>query len=245
MKTVLALGALAALAAAATGSQIVYTQSFDGPLGSEWSGVKTTESVFNFDGKGSNGQAFSGNLLRNASVGNTAGASRLTLTGLAAHTSVSIGFLFAAIDSWDGLGHVTGGVTFLADYFNVRLDGVTVFQKSFANAGGVGNYTAPAGGLIAGAANPGSMGARDYGWGGWVDSAYNLHLEPSLQNIAHSSSTLTLEFFASGPGWQGGDDESWGIDNLVIMTGTTPVPAPGPAALGALALAAMTGRRRR
>jgi hypothetical protein len=228
MKTALLLCAGAALSAASSAqTTTVYSQSFDGALGSEWSGVRTVESVQGFEGKGSAGKYFSGNLLRNASVG---AATRLTLTNLPPHGSVNVGFLFAAIDSWDGTGHT---------------EGVTIFNHSFANIAGVGTYNPPVGGLIAGALNPGTAGGRDYGWAGWLDSAYNLHLEPSLKNIPHTASTMVLEFKATGRGWQGLADESWGIDGVVIETGGGVIPAPGAAALGAIALGAAASRRRR
>ena len=42
-----------------------------------------------------------------------------------------------------------------------------------------------------------------------------MSLEPAFFDIPHSATTLTVEFFASG-GWQGGNDESWAIDQLRI-----------------------------
>jgi len=56
------------------------------------------------------------------------------------------------------------------------------------------------------------------------DSAYDLGLEPALQAIPHTASTLTIEWFASGDGWQGSYDESWGIDNVeVVVWSPTPI----------------------
>jgi hypothetical protein len=34
--------------------------------------------------------------------------------------------------------------------------------------------------------------------------------------LAHTGSSLVVEFFADGSGWQGGGDESWAIDNVSI-----------------------------
>ena len=49
-----------------------------------------------------------------------------------------------------------------------------------------------------------------------------------LKGIAHTSDTLTIDFFASGSGWQGGNDESWAIDNLQVTTHlSTPICEPG------------------
>src|SRR5262249_49353682 len=49
------------------------------------------------------------------------------------------------------------------------------------------------------------------------DSAYNVGLDSAFSNIPHTSSSLTVEWFASGAGWQGGSDESWAIDNLEVI----------------------------
>jgi len=51
-------------------------------------------------------------------------------------------------------------------------------------------------------------------------------LDPLFTNIAHTADTLTVDFFASGPGWSGGGDESWAIENVsVSLNGTVPEPA--------------------
>jgi MYXO-CTERM domain-containing protein len=92
----------------------------------------------------------------------------------------------------------------------------------------------------------GGPGAANFGWNGaWNDSAFDLYLESALQNIAHTSSTAVFEFFASGGGWQGGFDESWGIDNIEVSIDATAVPMPGASAMGAAGLLAAAARRRR
>jgi hypothetical protein len=68
-----------------------------------------------------------------------------------------------------------------------------------------------------------------------------MNSEPSLQNIPHTASSVTISFFASGAGWQGGNDESWGLDNLSVG-----INVPEPTMLGSLGLlAAALGARRR
>src|SRR5206468_349193 len=43
-----------------------------------------------------------------------------------------------------------------------------------------------------------------------------------FHNIPHNASSLTIDFFADGPGFQGNTNESWGMDNLqVVLNGTT------------------------
>jgi hypothetical protein len=69
------------------------------------------------------------------------------------------------------------------------------------------------------------VGLIDY----W-DSAYDFS-DPvlGLTNLPHTSSSVTVEFFAGGSGWQGGADESWAIDNVRVDIDTAPEPVPEPA----------------
>ena len=55
---------------------------------------------------------------------------------------------------------------------------------------------------------------------GVYDPAYDMGLDPIFQNLPHTSSTLTIQWFASGNGWQGGDDEYWAIDNVAVLLTT-------------------------
>ena len=167
------------------------------------SGITTTESVQSLPG------GFSGNLLRNQT--NPPSFTTLTLTGLPSHDSIDINFLFAFIDSWDS----TNG-TPAPDYFNVRVDGTSVLQITSANASGNVTY----GGT--------QLGFGHYGWwGAYPERAFDMSSESAL-SVAHSASTLTIDFFASGAGWQGGYDESWGIDNLNVTVNTTTPPGTVP-----------------
>ena len=50
------------------------------------------------------------------------------------------------------------------------------------------------------------------------------------KTFAHTGSTLTLGWQASGAGWQAGDDESWGVDNIRIDYFTRGGGVPEPAA---------------
>ena len=66
--------------------------------------------------------------------------------------------------------------------------------------------------------------------------------------FAHSASTLNFAVQASGDGWQGGDNESWGIDALSVrLQEPAPVSVPEPGSLGALVgvgLLSLVRRRR-
>jgi hypothetical protein len=151
----------------------------------------------------------------------------LTLTNLPTHTSVNLGFLLAVIDSWDGSstesieGHPVG-----PDYFNVKVNGNLVFSQTFSNFTGVAQSYS---GVMLGS----GLSARGFN-ANWLDSAYNMVL-----NIPHTGNTLTVDWFASGDGWQGINalfnnthDESWAIDNVRVdlLLNGNPVPLP-PSAL--------------
>jgi hypothetical protein len=157
---------------------------------------------------GPTGNKFGAFFLRSP-TGNTV---KLTLTGLAAHTTVSLKFLFAAIDSLDGTGAFPAG-----DFFHVKLDGQTIFRQSFANATPtqVQDYVPPAGVELARHVDLGFQGPGGY----YTDSAYDLGADPLFKNIAHTASTAVVELTLEGEGVQTLDDESWAIDNLQVTLG--------------------------
>ncbi len=216
---IVAIGLCSGLASARPDTT-VFSTDFESGAPAEWGGTFNVEltqglSAFGFD------RQFS----RNAAA--PAQPTTLTLTNLPAHDSVSIKFLLAIIDSWDGDGGNPG-----PDSFNIAVDGNTVFSHTFASASGSSNYNAPAGVFL---------GAGNFGFNSWNDYVYDLGLDPTLSGIAHTASTLTIDLYASGPGWQGFDDESWGVDNVVVSVNT--VPAPG--ALGIAGAGLLAGLRRR
>ena len=83
---------------------------------------------------------------------------------------------------------------------------------------------------------------------GWGDAAYDMGVDPTFDGISHTSSTLIIDWFASGAGWQGGIDESWAIDNVeVILNSTTPIPEPSTYLLfgiGTLSIFVISHQRR-
>ncbi|MBM4301284.1 MAG: PEP-CTERM sorting domain-containing protein [Deltaproteobacteria bacterium] len=207
-------------AGAMAGTQI-YFNDFDAAptvapgVSAALAGVTTTTGVQGYAGLGPSGNQFGGNFLRNTSTGNPASSTTLTLTGLPAHTSVNVNFLLGIIDSWDGYGSGFG-----PDAFNVTVDGVSVFSQVFATAGGSMTYLPGSPVLLSSGTHLGFNGS-------WTDKAYNMYLEPAFQNIAHTGSSLAISWFASGPVWQGGVDESWAMDNVqVVLNGVTAVPLP-------------------
>ncbi len=193
------------------------------------SGAGELRSVQGFAGLGVDDMLFDGLMLVNDSA--ESARTTVTLTGLGGHSAVRVDFLLALIDSWDGLEEENWG----PDSFNIAIDGVTMFSEVFSNRGGDagrGTYDGPAVNMLA---DPSSLG-----FNAWhLDSAIAFSGAGALE-FAHTGSTLTIEFWASGQAWQGGTDESFGIDNLSV----TLVPTPGAAGAMLLATGFATRRRR-
>jgi len=161
---------------------------------------------------------FGGSFLRNASGDNFGGGpppspTTLTLTDLPEHTTVSLGFLLAIIDSWDGNG--CHSPTSPGDTFNVTVDRELIFSEIFNNSGcgDPGTYEPPEGVTIVEREQLGFNTSSER----HVDSGYNMGLDPAFNNIPHTASTLTVDWFAGGGTWQGGLDESWAIDNVEVF----------------------------
>lgn len=160
-----------------------------------------------FAALGPAGRTFGATFLRSA----TANVVTLSFKDLPPHRFVTLGFLFAAIDSLDGTGTFPAG-----DFFKVTVDGKVVFRESFANAqpGQVQSYVPPAGGELARRVDLGFVGPGGF----YTDSAYDMALEPKLQNIPHTAATLVIELTVEGEGTQSLDDESWAVDELRVTT---------------------------
>lgn len=172
--------------------------------------------VQGYTGLGPVGNQFGGNFLRSE----TYNAVSLQLNNLPAHSAINLAFLFAAIDSLDGSGEIYPQ----GDYFNVVVDGVTIFNQSFANAAPyqIQSYVSPAGVELARHVDLGFSGPGSY----YTDSAYNLGADPIFSNIAHTASTANIQFFFQGGGIQSLNDESWAMDNLTVTVAAAPVPVP-------------------
>lgn len=228
VRSFFAASVLASVAGLANAS-VVFQSNFDNinPNPSNLTGGHAVDGQ-GFKGRSAQGStnAFGGCFYRVTGTGN-ASCATLVINNLGPHTGLSIKFLLAVIDSWDGNGGSPG-----PDAFAVKVDDVTVFSKVFASASGSGNYTPPAGGLI--------FSGQNVGFSSWNDAGYDMSVEPSLQNIPHTASSVTIKFCAVGNGWQGGDDESFALDNIKVEK---VIPTPG--SLAAIGLVAFGAARRR
>ena len=189
----------------------MFFNDFDGLLPPEISpGVAALTGVQGYAGLGPAGNQFGGSFLRSP----TGNVVSVTLTGLPAHNALNIDFLFAAIDSLDGTGTYPEG-----DFLRVDVDSITIFRESFANATATQDqtYVPPPGVELAHRIDLGFSGPGSY----YTDSAYNMYLEPRFHNIAHSASSVRIDFVIEGPGIQPLDDESWAMDNLRITVADT------------------------
>lgn len=124
----------------------------------------------------------------------------LTLTNLVPGQSYTIGFDFYALDSWDGNGQ--------NDTFLVRVNGQNAFSYTF------GNYNAEPPSVAQSFPRGPDEGRAQYGVGpSYVDAIYR-NIEVTF---TASNATTLISFVGSGVD---GDlnDESWGIDNISVVT---------------------------
>ena len=216
------------LASAATAAPAqVFFSDFDGPLSASIApGSATLTGVQGYAGLGPVGNQFGGNFLR-SSTGNVV---TLSLSGLPAHDSISLEFLFAAIDSLDG----TGSTFPTGDFFKIVFDGNTLFSESFANAlqSQIQSYSPPPGVELARHVDLGFTGPGGF----FTDSAYDFGADPQFANFAHTAANVTIDFFVFGPGNQDLADESWAMDNLRVSVNTRSSAVPEPAMAGLLAI---------
>jgi len=212
----------AAFDSVAVAQAVVFQTDFDAGVASEIDpGAAAAEGVQGYAGLGHPGNQFGGLFLRSP----TGNVVTLTLDGLPAHDAVSVRFLFAAIDSLDGTGVFPEG-----DFLRVTVDGTQVFRESFANATASQDqsYVPPPGGELAHRVNLGFTQGSFY-----LDSAYDLGLDPVFIDIPHAGPTMTITWEIEGPGIQPLADESWAMDRLEVSVRTL-CPADLAAPFGVL-----------
>jgi hypothetical protein len=162
----------------------------------------------------------------------------LNLTGLAAHSSITLNFDVYIIQSWDG----TGNAGFGPDILRFTADSNTFLDASFSNRSGPTQSYSDATPL-GGGPFPEKTGTDAENTLGYVDSfgtntVYNLSF-----TFAHSASTLTVDFGSIG--LQAVGDESWGLDNFVVDANSDPVPEPASLAALGLGVVALLRKRAR
>jgi hypothetical protein len=198
-------------------------------VAAEWSGVTTLQSVGTYQGVGWINSSLSGNFLRNSTgdygtQGIAGDKTTLTLGNLPSHSRVNLGFLAVLLNSWDAPDSAVG-----PDWFNVSVDGRTIFSGNpYPAPEYVWSFHQPPfpDDRELFYLNPNVYGTESGEWGSFV---WNLGLNSAFQNIPHTSSTLTIDWFANGAGWQGGADESWAIDNVSVALNSAAVPEPASA----------------
>lgn len=159
-------------------------------------------------------QGYSGQWGFGPTFGRAAHGITASVSGLPAHTSISMDFLLAVIDSWDGFGGPG------PDIFEVHVDGAGVFSAAY-DIFDPNDQSLVRGTQLA--------YQTQLGFSGWNDAAYDMSSVAALDNIAHTGSNLTVQFLF--PNGQGLDDESFALENVKIYMDGVPVPDPGSSLL--------------
>jgi hypothetical protein len=240
MKKLLSALAFAAIPATANAAT-VYSTDFDGNVvvGPGLTVVGPTNGVLDAASTGAwNANGWAGNYFLNASSGNPATMSVLTISNLPTHTTMSISFLLGFLESWDS----RDGSCCAPDNLALFIDGQEVALMTANNAlGSVEDYD---GGteLFDGP----NINFRQHF--NTVDTLVDMSTAPAL-TFAHSASTLTFGIQARGGGWQGGGDEAWGIDKLHVtfngQFGAGAIPEPATWAMMIVGFGLVGGAMRR
>lgn len=215
-----ALGATLVAATCSASAVTVYSQNFEGAVGAEWSGGGSVQGTGGLSAFG-----FGSNHWRNDGGSTTS----LSLSGLDAHTSLTLSFNLAMWDSID-----------LGDHFVVTIDGTPVY-----NSNDFGNYF-PADNIGHG---PGTnitapftdFSTPQYGF----STSFRDSARFATFTVAHSGTSVVVGW--QFPDSQGGLDESFGVDNVAVDINAAVVPEPSTYALMALGVAGLglATRRRR
>ena len=214
----------AGCSAALVNGAVVYSNDFEGAVGSEWSSTAT--DVTPVGARRFLGQ-FGNNLVT------------LSLTNLPAHDTVTVSFDLFVIQSWDGNNATFGPDRWGFGYAdNVQgINGTALLDTNFSNTEEAGQQQAYPDAFGSGLNNPGGTGSAEsnsLGYTFFGDSVYSLSF-----TFAHTDAAIYYGFV--GAGLQALNDESWGLDNVRVEV--SGVPTPGTAV--PLGLAGVVALRRR
>jgi hypothetical protein len=235
-------GVAAAAVATSANAVMLYQNNFDGNE-ARGAGVTGSFSLFPTEAASAgawNADGWAGNYGAYRTTGTpTSPFGGLYLSNLATHTTISASFILGFLESWDS----TDGGCCSPDHLEIWIDGVQVADMTYNNA--LGTVKDTDGGTVI--YEYVQANANTY----FPDTLVDMGTAPFL-TFAHSASTLSLEFRVSGAGWQGGDDEGFGLDNVYLsydgVRQTGPgIPEPGTWALmiAGFGLAGAQLRRRR
>jgi hypothetical protein len=224
------LAALVLLPATAreTAAAVYWSTDFESGMPAEMTTLGTAiEGTQGWAALGHPGNTYGAHFLRYSSI--TLYDTKLVLRGLPAHTHVSLGFLLALIDSWDG-----------TELYQVTVNGNLLFDHWFQLAtGDTSSWHAPLGATLSRGTNLGFSNGSYYG----RDRAYDLGFEPAFQDIPHTADSLVVVWKMSAISggaaqqWQGGTDESWAIDNVRVSLRLAGTDVDDAASVSGLALA--------
>lgn len=177
----------------------IYQNDFSGSSGSEWSVDKRETSP--------TGVLFLGRF--------SAELAQLSLSGLPAHTSLTLTFKLYIIHSWDGNSD--------NDLWKCSvLNGPTLLMANFSNTGATQSYPLDAsicggGGCYNCAPKAGASAVDSLDFSG-PHSARGDAIYDIAVTFPHSASSIIIEFQGL-MSTLGIDDESWGIDDVYLWKG--------------------------
>ncbi|MFZ5719119.1 MAG: PEPxxWA-CTERM sorting domain-containing protein [Pseudomonadota bacterium] len=219
---------------------MLYQNNFDGNE-AHGAGVTGAFSLFPTEAASAgawNASGWAGNYGAYRTGGNPSPFGGLSLSGLATHTTVSASFILGFLESWDSYD----GSCCSPDNLEIWIDGVQVGNLTYNNA--LGSVKDTDGGTVL------FEYVQANGNGSFSDTLVDMSTVPYL-TFGHTGSTLDLEFRVTGVGWQGGSDEGFGLDDVVLTydgvrnPGAIPEPATWALMIGGFGMAGATLRRLR